>query len=78
MNALLPALEALGEEYRTQHQGRDRQRGGDQGNCPECLGIGLRSVEKHVSSIFAKLALEEESSVNRRVLAVLLVLSDLR
>jgi hypothetical protein len=46
MNALLPALEALGEEYRTQHQGRDRQRGGDQGNCPECLGIGLRSGKR--------------------------------
>jgi DNA-binding NarL/FixJ family response regulator len=41
------------------------------------LGIGLRSVEKHVSSIFAKLSLEEEQSINRRVQAVLLVLSEL-
>lgn len=42
------------------------------------LGIGLRSVEKHVSSIFTKLGLEEEPSINRRVQAVLLLLSDLR
>jgi DNA-binding NarL/FixJ family response regulator len=42
------------------------------------LDIGLRSVEKHVSSIFAKLGLEEEVSVNRRVQAVLLLLSELQ
>ena len=42
----------------------------------ERLGVGLRAVEKHVSSIFAKLGLEEEPATNRRVQAVLLLLSD--
>lgn len=41
------------------------------------LGIGLRSVEKHVSSIFTKLALDEEETVNRRVQAVLVVLAEI-
>ena len=40
------------------------------------LGIGLRSVEKHISSIFAKLGLSEEMDVHRRVQAVLTFLSE--
>ena len=39
------------------------------------LHIGIRSVEKHISSIFAKLGLAEEDSVNRRVQAVLIFLA---
>jgi len=41
------------------------------------LGIGSRSVEKHVGSIFPKLALDHEDTVNRRVLAVLFFLSEI-
>jgi DNA-binding NarL/FixJ family response regulator len=37
----------------------------------ERLGITLRSAEKHVSSIFARLGLPDTGSENRRVLAVL-------
>jgi len=40
------------------------------------LGIGIRSVEKHISSIFAKLGLHEELDVHRRVQAVLTFLSE--
>jgi DNA-binding NarL/FixJ family response regulator len=39
------------------------------------LGIGVRSVEKHVNAIFAKLGLVEEDHVHRRVHAVLQFLS---
>lgn len=35
------------------------------------LTIGLGAVEKHITSIFAKLGLEDSSSAHRRVLAVL-------
>lgn len=42
----------------------------------EHLDIGLRSVEKHISSIFAKLHLTEEEHVHRRVQAVLTFLSE--
>ena len=44
----------------------------------ERLGIGLRSVEKHVSSIFVKLNLDEEDTANRRVQAVLMFLAEMR
>ena len=37
----------------------------------ERLGITLRSAEKHVSSIFAKLGLPDTGTEHRRVLAVL-------
>jgi DNA-binding NarL/FixJ family response regulator len=37
----------------------------------ERLGIALRSTEKHVSSVFAKLGLPDTGNENRRVLAVL-------
>jgi DNA-binding NarL/FixJ family response regulator len=37
----------------------------------ECLFIGVGAVEKNISSIFAKLGLEETGSEHRRVLAVL-------
>ena len=40
------------------------------------LGIGVRSVEKHVNAIFAKLGLVEEDHVHRRVHAVLTFLSE--
>ena len=38
------------------------------------LGITLRSAEKHVSSVFAKLGLPDTGNENRRVLAVLQLL----
>jgi DNA-binding NarL/FixJ family response regulator len=40
------------------------------------LFISVRVVEKHISSIFAKLGLTEEADVHRRVKAVLIYLSD--
>jgi DNA-binding NarL/FixJ family response regulator len=40
----------------------------------ERLGITLRSAEKHVSSVFAKLDLPDTGNENRRVLAVLQLL----
>ena len=40
----------------------------------ERLGITLRSAEKHVSSVFAKLGLPDTGNENRRVLAVLQLL----
>jgi DNA-binding NarL/FixJ family response regulator len=43
----------------------------------EQLGIGSRSVEKHISSIFVKLGLNEEDHVHRRVHAVLTFLSEI-
>lgn len=42
----------------------------------EHLGIGVRSVEKHISSVFAKLGVSEEDHVHRRVQAVLTFLSE--
>jgi DNA-binding NarL/FixJ family response regulator len=39
------------------------------------LFISVRVVEKHISAIFAKLALSEETDVHRRVKAVLIYLS---
>ncbi len=41
-----------------------------------CLVLSERAVEKHINSIFSKLALSEEPDVHRRVKAVLLFLSD--
>ena len=40
----------------------------------ERLGITLRSTEKHVSSVFARLGLPDTGNENRRVLAVLKLL----
>jgi len=40
------------------------------------LSLSERAVEKHINSIFSKLALGEEPDVHRRVKAVLLFLSD--
>jgi DNA-binding NarL/FixJ family response regulator len=40
------------------------------------MGITLRSAEKHVSRVFAKLGLPDTGSENRRVLAVLHLLRD--
>jgi DNA-binding NarL/FixJ family response regulator len=40
------------------------------------LVLSERAVEKHINSIFSKLALSEEPDVHRRVKAVLLFLSD--
>jgi DNA-binding NarL/FixJ family response regulator len=42
----------------------------------ETLVLSERAVEKHINSIFSKLALGEEPDVHRRVKAVLLFLSD--
>jgi DNA-binding NarL/FixJ family response regulator len=44
----------------------------------ETLVLSERAVEKHINSIFSKLALGEEPDVHRRVKAVLLFLSDHR
>lgn len=38
------------------------------------FGISVRAVEKHVSSIFTKLELPEDSGTHRRVKAALLAL----
>lgn len=40
------------------------------------LGLSERAVEKHINSVFAKLALSEEPNSHRRVKAVLLYLAD--
>ena len=40
------------------------------------LGLSERAVEKHINSVFAKLALSEEPDAHRRVKAVLLYLAD--
>jgi DNA-binding NarL/FixJ family response regulator len=37
----------------------------------KALFMSTRAVEKHVSSVFQKLGLADESNVNRRVMAVL-------
>lgn len=42
----------------------------------EALGLSERAVEKHINSVFAKLALSEAPDSHRRVKAVLLYLSD--
>ena len=42
----------------------------------DALGLSERAVEKHINSVFAKLALSEEPDSHRRVKAVLLYLSD--
>jgi DNA-binding NarL/FixJ family response regulator len=42
----------------------------------ERLGITLRSTEKHVSSVFARLGLPDTGNENRRVLAVLQLLGE--
>ena len=42
----------------------------------ERLGITLRSAEKHVSSVFARLGLPDTGNENRRVLAVLQLLGE--
>ena len=41
----------------------------------DALGLSERAVEKHINSVFAKLALSEEPDSHRRVKAVLLYLS---
>jgi DNA-binding NarL/FixJ family response regulator len=42
----------------------------------ERLVVSLGAVEKHISNVFTKLGLDHESSVHRRVLAVLTYLAD--
>jgi DNA-binding NarL/FixJ family response regulator len=42
----------------------------------QTLVLSERAVEKHINSLFAKLGLTEETSVHRRVKAVLLYLAD--
>jgi DNA-binding NarL/FixJ family response regulator len=42
----------------------------------ETLGLSERAVEKHISSLFAKLGLSEEPQTHRRVKAVLLYLAE--
>jgi DNA-binding NarL/FixJ family response regulator len=42
----------------------------------EALHLSESSVEKHISSIFSKLGLSEESQTHRRVAAVLAFMRD--
>ena len=51
-------------------------RGRNNAGIGEALGLSERAVEKHINSIFAKLALSEEPDSHRRVKAVLLYLAD--
>ncbi|MDX1447548.1 MAG: response regulator transcription factor [Acidimicrobiia bacterium] len=46
-------------------------RGSDNATIADTLSINIRSVEKHINSIFAKLGLTEESGISKRVAAVL-------
>jgi DNA-binding NarL/FixJ family response regulator len=65
--ALTPReLEVLGE----------MAKGGSNATIAGALFLSERAVEKHTSSIFAKLGLSEERDLNRRVAAVLVYLSD--
>lgn len=50
--------------------------GKDNSAIARSLFISVRSVEKHINSVFAKLGLTEIEGVNRRVAAVLLYLQD--
>jgi DNA-binding NarL/FixJ family response regulator len=59
-------LEVLGE----------MAKGGSNATIAGTLFLSERAVEKHTSSIFAKLGLTEERDLNRRVAAVLVYLSD--
>ncbi len=45
--------------------------GRDNSTIADTLSINIRSVEKHINSIFAKLGLTEESGISKRVSAVL-------
>lgn len=42
----------------------------------DALCLTIRAVEKHINSIFAKLPLSQQTSIDRRVKAVLLFLAD--
>ncbi|MGH9110892.1 MAG: response regulator transcription factor, partial [Acidimicrobiales bacterium] len=55
---------------------RGMAEGGSNGAIAETLVLSRSAVEKHVSSIFAKLGLTEETRVDRRVAAVLTFLRD--
>jgi DNA-binding NarL/FixJ family response regulator len=50
--------------------------GANNATIAERLFVTVRAVERHINSIFAKLALSEESEGHRRVRAVLLYLAD--
>jgi DNA-binding NarL/FixJ family response regulator len=54
----------------------DMARGMNNAAIAQDLGIGVRSVEKHINAIFAKLGIAEEESVHKRVLAVVTWLSE--
>jgi DNA-binding NarL/FixJ family response regulator len=51
-------------------------RGASNSAIADTLGLNKRGVEKHINSIFAKLALPAAPDVSRRVRAVLMFLSD--
>jgi DNA-binding NarL/FixJ family response regulator len=44
----------------------------------EALVLSERAVEKHITAVFTKLGVSEETDVHRRVKAVLLFLSEQR
>ena len=54
----------------------DMAQGRNNAGIADALGLSERAVEKHINSVFAKLALSEEPDAHRRVKAVLLYLSD--
>jgi DNA-binding NarL/FixJ family response regulator len=51
-------------------------RGGSNAAIGEALGMTKRAVEKHINSIFAKLAMPPTADVSRRVRAVLIYLAE--
>jgi DNA-binding NarL/FixJ family response regulator len=55
---------------------REMAEGESDGAIAASLVVSERAVEKHTSSIFMKLGLSEERTVNRRVKAVLLFLAE--
>jgi len=48
--------------------------GASNGHIADQLGITVRGVERHINQLFVRLDLPEDSTVNRRVVAVLMYL----
>jgi len=65
--------------YLTPREGEvlaEMAQGANNAGIAAALGLSERAVEKHINSVFAKLALSEEPDTHRRVKAVLLYLAD--
>lgn len=66
--------EPSGIKWLTPREGEvlaEMAQGRDNATIADTLSINIRSVEKHINSIFAKLGLTEESGISKRVAAVL-------